>query len=98
MDVFADVKALVLKALDEMVASGQLPEGLDMAAVTVEPPRDAAHGDMATNAAMVLARQAKRAPREIGSARLHGRDVRRARSRRIWRRCWRRGRAFFRQK
>ncbi|MEL7430676.1 MAG: arginine--tRNA ligase, partial [Pseudomonadota bacterium] len=33
--------------------------------ISVEPPRDASHGDMATNAAMVLAKPAKRNPREI---------------------------------
>ncbi len=67
MDVFADVKTLVLEAVERLVAEGRLPEGLDLGSVTVEPPRDAAHGDMATNAAMVLARPAKRAPREIAT-------------------------------
>jgi hypothetical protein len=45
-----------------------LPPGLDFAAVTVEPPRDPAHGDMATNAAMVLAKPAGLKPREIAEA------------------------------
>ncbi len=44
--------------LDEMVAAGELPAGLDRKAVTVEPPRDPSHGDLATNAAMVLAKPA----------------------------------------
>ncbi|MEL7184600.1 MAG: arginine--tRNA ligase, partial [Pseudomonadota bacterium] len=44
------------------------PEGLDMANVAVEPPRDPAHGDMATNAAMVLAKPAKMKPRDIAEA------------------------------
>ena len=39
-----------------MVAAGELPSNLDTAGVTVEPPRDPLHGDMATNAAMVLAK------------------------------------------
>ncbi|MDA0923819.1 MAG: arginine--tRNA ligase, partial [Proteobacteria bacterium] len=56
MTMFADIHATVLAALDEMCAEGRLPAGLDMRAVAVEPPRDAAHGDMATNAAMVLAK------------------------------------------
>jgi arginyl-tRNA synthetase len=68
MDVFAEVKAQVLAAVGRLVDRGALPGGLDLGAVTVEPPRDAAHGDMATNAAMVLARPAQRAPREIAEA------------------------------
>jgi arginyl-tRNA synthetase len=68
MDLFADVKQLVLGALAGMEAAGTLPRGLDLGAVTVEPPRDPAHGDMATNAAMVLAKPAGRNPREIAGA------------------------------
>ncbi len=68
MDVFADVKAQVLAALGRLVEAGALPQGLDLGAVSVEPPRDPAHGDMATNAAMVLARPARMAPREIAEA------------------------------
>jgi len=65
MNVFADIKTLVLHSLDALVAEGALPVGLDYANVTVEPPRDAAHGDMATNAAMVLAKSAAMKPRDI---------------------------------
>jgi arginyl-tRNA synthetase len=65
MDLFAEVKALVLDGLGRLAAEGRLPSGLDLSAVAVEPPRDPAHGDMATNAAMVLARPARMAPREI---------------------------------
>ena len=65
MNLFADIRALVIDSLDAMVAAGDLPEGLDMANVAVEPPRDAAHGDMATNAAMVLAKPAGLQPRAI---------------------------------
>ncbi|HRO12092.1 arginine--tRNA ligase [Amaricoccus sp.] len=68
MDLFAQVKALVLDGIARLTAAGQLPAGLDLAAVTVEPPRDPAHGDMATNAAMVLARPARMAPRDIAAA------------------------------
>lgn len=68
MNLFSDIRALVLDTLDGMVAKGELPEGLDMGAVTVEPPRDAAHGDMATNAAMVLAKPAGKKPRDIADA------------------------------
>ncbi|HSG57472.1 MAG TPA: hypothetical protein VLA45_18620, partial [Paracoccaceae bacterium] len=52
MNLFTQMRAHVLDTLAAMTADGLLPAGLDTAAVTVEPPRDAAHGDMATNAAM----------------------------------------------
>ena len=68
MNLFDDLRALVLTALDAMEADGTLPKGLDRAAVAVEPPRDPAHGDMATNAAMVLAKPAGLAPRLIADA------------------------------
>ncbi|SHF77263.1 arginyl-tRNA synthetase [Litoreibacter ascidiaceicola] len=68
MNLFSDIRAVVIASLDAMVAEGVLPEGLDFANVAVEPPRDAAHGDMATNAAMVLAKPAKKNPREIAEA------------------------------
>jgi len=65
MNLFADIRALVIRELEAMMAEGALPEGLALDNVTVEPPRDATHGDMATNAAMVLAKPAKANPREI---------------------------------
>ena len=68
MNIFADIRALVIDSLTVMEAAGSLPAGLDTAAVTVEPPRDAGHGDMATNAAMVLAKPAGLAPRAIAEA------------------------------
>ncbi len=65
MNLFADIRTLVLSTLDALVAEGFLPDGLAFDAITVEPPRDSAHGDMATNAAMVLAKPAGMKPREI---------------------------------
>ncbi len=65
MNLFADIRALVIDSLNAMTAEGALPEGLAFDAVAVEPPRDAAHGDMATNAAMVLAKPAGVRPRDI---------------------------------
>ncbi|MEM9843242.1 MAG: arginine--tRNA ligase [Pseudomonadota bacterium] len=65
MHLFADIRTHVLDVLDALTAAGELPDGLSFDAVTVEPPRDAAHGDMATNAAMVLAKPAKQKPRDI---------------------------------
>ena len=65
MNLFADMRVLVVGAVEALVAEGKLPSGLDLAALTVEPPRDGAHGHMATNAAMVLAKPAGLAPRAI---------------------------------
>ncbi|EPX85908.1 arginyl-tRNA synthetase [Rubellimicrobium thermophilum DSM 16684] len=68
MNLFSDIRTLVLDAVGALVRDGALPEGLGTDAITVEPPRDPGHGDMATNAAMVLARGAGRAPRDIAAA------------------------------
>ncbi|MDV4144044.1 arginine--tRNA ligase [Shimia sp. FJ5] len=68
MNLFTEMRALVIASLETMQTEGSLPEGLDFANVAVEPPRDAAHGDMATNAAMVLAKPAKMKPRDIAEA------------------------------
>ncbi|MFN4062008.1 MAG: arginine--tRNA ligase [Paracoccus hibiscisoli] len=65
MNLFTDLRGVVVEALEQMAAAGELPQGLDLANVTVEPPRDPAHGDMATNAAMVLAKPAGMKPRDI---------------------------------
>ncbi|WP_439560103.1 arginine--tRNA ligase [Roseinatronobacter sp.] len=68
MNLFSDIRALVLDCLQAMVADSVLPQGLDFSNVAVEPPRDPAHGDMATNAAMVLAKPAGLKPRDIAQA------------------------------
>ncbi|WP_299699457.1 arginine--tRNA ligase [uncultured Tateyamaria sp.] len=68
MNLFADIRALVLTNLAAMAEAGELPADLATNNVAVEPPRDAAHGDMATNAAMVLAKPAKMKPRDIAEA------------------------------
>jgi arginyl-tRNA synthetase len=68
MNLFADIRSLVIEAVAALTAAGTLPPGLDTAAITVEPPRDTAHGDMATNAAMVLAKPAGLSPRMIAEA------------------------------
>lgn len=65
MNIFTHITAQTLSALEELVKEGALPEGLNMANVTVEPPRDPLHGDLATNAAMVLAKPAGQKPRDI---------------------------------
>lgn len=68
MNLFSDLRGTVIAALDQMTAEGLLPEGLETANVAVEPPRDPLHGDMATNAAMVLAKPAGKKPRDIAEA------------------------------
>src|SRR5215813_13735816 len=67
-NVFAAVLDRVRAANDALVSAGVLPSGIDQSRVLVEPPRDAAHGDMATNAAMVLAKDAGKKPRELAEA------------------------------
>ncbi len=66
--VFAQVLASVHAVLRGLAADGQLPAGIDLSRVLVEPPRDASHGDMATNAAMVLSREAGKKPRDLAEA------------------------------
>ena len=63
--LFADVLARVHAICALLASEGQWPAGIDFSRVVVEPPRDASHGDMATNAAMVLAKEAKAKPREL---------------------------------
>ncbi|WP_426442963.1 arginine--tRNA ligase [Bradyrhizobium genosp. P] len=63
--LFADVLARVHAICAAVAAEDNWPAGIDLARVVVEPPRDASHGDMATNAAMVLAKDAKAKPREL---------------------------------
>jgi arginyl-tRNA synthetase len=66
--LFAEILDRVHAANAELIATGFLPPGTDQSRVVVEPPREAAHGDMATNAAMVLAKSAGRKPRELAEA------------------------------
>ena len=65
MNLFSDIRALVIGTLEMMTKEGDLPDGLSFGNVTVEPPRDPLHGEMATNAAMVLAKPAGQKPRDI---------------------------------
>ena len=68
MNIFAQFEARVREALEALTRNGTLPEGLDFGRVVVEPPRDPAHGDLATNAALVLAKEAKTNPKVLGEA------------------------------
>ena len=67
-NLFAVILDRVRAANEGLVADGLLPAGVDQSRVVVEPPRDPTHGDMATNAAMVLAKDAGRKPRELADA------------------------------
>ena len=65
MNVFTRVEARVAAALEALKGEGALPADLAIAGVEVETPRDPAHGDLATNAALVLAKTARMKPRDI---------------------------------
>src|ERR1700682_5655061 len=77
-NIFAAVLQKVRAANDALIADGILPAGIDQSRIVVEPPREAAHGDLATNAAMVLAKDARKKPRELAEqivAKLRGDDL-----------------------
>jgi arginyl-tRNA synthetase len=65
LSIYAQYSALLDGVLDELQSEGAIPAGIDRHNVAVEPPRDASHGDLATNAAMVLAKQAQTNPRAL---------------------------------
>ena len=65
MTLYARFAAHLDAILDALEADGSLPAGLDRKPVAVEPPRDPSHGDLATNAAMVLAKRAGTNPRAL---------------------------------
>ena len=65
MNLFNDFQNVVAAAVAELVSVGSLPAGLATGAIAVEPPRDPSHGDLATNAALILAKPAKMSPRAV---------------------------------
>lgn len=67
MDIFSHFQDVVMGVLEKLSEQGALPAGLDFKNVTVEPPRDPDHGDIALNAAMVLAKQAAMPPRDLAA-------------------------------
>jgi len=67
-NIFNEILDRVRAANDRLIAEGTLPAGIDQSRIVVEPPRDPSHGDMATNAAMVLAKDAGKKPRELAEA------------------------------
>jgi arginyl-tRNA synthetase len=77
-NIFSDFRRLVLATLGDLARQGLLPPGLDISRVAVEPPRDPSHGDLATNAAMVLAAALKENPMALAeriTAALKGREL-----------------------
>lgn len=67
-NIFAEILERVRSANEALIAAGILPSSIDQSRVTVEPPRDPTHGDIATNAAMVLAKDTGRKPRDLAEA------------------------------
>jgi arginyl-tRNA synthetase len=67
-NIYVELLDRVRGANDALIAAGTLPTGIDQSRITVEPPRDPTHGDMATNAAMVLAKDAGTKPRDLAQA------------------------------
>ena len=65
MDVFAGFHGRVLAAVQQLKHDGVVPAGASVAGISLEPPKDSSHGDLSTNAAMVLAKPANMAPREL---------------------------------
>jgi len=65
MNLFTHFTGVVKAVLEGLVADNQLPQGLDFSRIVVEPPRDPSHGDITTNAAMVLAKPVGKSPHEI---------------------------------
>src|SRR5579859_3584036 len=67
MNLFAHFHDVVVAEVLALTQSGALPADLDLSRIAVEPPRDPAHGDLSTNAAMVLAKPAGKNPRELAT-------------------------------
>ncbi len=65
MDYFKYLRYIILNSVENLISSGALPTGLDLKSINVEPPRDPSHGDVATNAALVLAGKTGLKPREV---------------------------------
>ena len=68
MNVFKEIERRIVAALEVLKAEGKLPAGLEIAGLEATPPRDPTHGDVASNAAMVLAKPARMKPRDIADA------------------------------
>jgi arginyl-tRNA synthetase len=67
MDIFTQFSSDLENVLAGLTLNGMSGRDLDTKSVSVEPPRDSSHGDIATNAAMVLAKQARMKPRDLAA-------------------------------
>ena len=65
MNIFNTFRERIAARIEALAAEGRVPAGLDTARIVTEPPREASHGDMSCNAAMVLARDAGMKPRDL---------------------------------
>ncbi|WP_417318412.1 arginine--tRNA ligase [Emcibacter sp.] len=65
MNIYKDLQKKIKLIVEDLCTAGDLPQGLDLTHMTLESPRDPSHGDMATNVAMILTKQAKMNPRQI---------------------------------
>jgi arginyl-tRNA synthetase len=65
MNLFQHFEQQIVSVVEALIEEGALPGGLDPSCLSVEPPREAAHGDVTTNAAMVLAKPAGQKPRDL---------------------------------
>lgn len=66
MNIFNHIRGTIEHSIAELSDSGKVPAGLDLSKIGVEPPRDPDHGDISTNAAMVIAKGAGMKPRDLG--------------------------------
>lgn len=67
MNLFETFRENIVTIINELIVANELPEGLNLERINVEPPRDASHGDLTTNAAMVLAKPAGTNPRDLAA-------------------------------
>ncbi len=68
MNVFSSLREVIKSEFERLAAAGTVPGGLEDQRFSVEPPRDPAHGDLSTNAAMVLCKAAGMKPRDLAEA------------------------------
>ena len=66
MNIFMHIRGTIENSIEALSASGTVPADLDLSKIGVEPPRDPDHGDISTNAAMVIAKGAGMKPRDLG--------------------------------
>lgn len=65
MNVFRGFRDQIVKVIGQLAEAGEFPTGLDVSRISAEPPRDPSHGDLSTNAAMVLAKPSSMKPRDL---------------------------------